>query len=193
MAQLVAEVLSLVRPSYIHAGIELDYVPPAEPLLLRGDREGLRQLVTNLVLNAADAAVAGTHRPPRVCVGLTANDGEGSLSVHDTGPGPDPAVRDRLFESLTTTKPDGAGLGLFVARQIADRHNGRLHWRRDGETTCFCFSNFRWDRRMNDFRTSLVGQVANLPVRPKNRNPAAGWQPAPRHLFFRRFLVLASK
>jgi signal transduction histidine kinase len=139
VAQLVAEVLSLVRPSYLHAGIELDYVPPAEPLLLHGDREGLRQLVTNLVLNAAEAAVAGTPRPPRVCVGLAANDGEGSLSVRDTGPGPDPAVRDRLFESLTTTKPDGAGLGLFVARQIADRHNGRLHWRRDGETTCFCF------------------------------------------------------
>jgi signal transduction histidine kinase len=71
---------------------------------------------------------------------LTAADGEGSLCVRDTGPGPDPAVRDRLFESLATTKPDGAGLGLFVARQIAVRHAGRLHWRREGETTCFCFA-----------------------------------------------------
>jgi signal transduction histidine kinase len=137
---LAAEVLSLVRPSYVHAGIELEFTPPPKPLLLRGDPEALRQLLTNLVLNAAEAAVTGKSSPPRVWVDLIASDdGSGSLCVRDTGPGPDPAVRDRLFESLATTKPDGAGLGLFVAREIADRHRGRLYWRRDGETTCFCF------------------------------------------------------
>ena len=139
MGPLVADVLSLVRPSYVHAGIELEYVPPPGPLVVQGDREALRQLVTNLLINAAEAAVAGPRRPPRVCVGFGGDGGKGSLWVRDSGPGPDPAVRDRLFESLATTKPDGAGLGLFVARQIADRHKGRLHWRRDGETTDFCF------------------------------------------------------
>jgi nitrogen-specific signal transduction histidine kinase len=38
-----------------------------------------------------------------------------------------------------TTKPDGFGLGLFVARQIAERHAGRLHWERQGDLTCFAF------------------------------------------------------
>ena len=56
---LVAEVLALVRPSYVHAGIELEFVPPPDRLFVEGDREALRQLVTNLVINAAEAAVAG--------------------------------------------------------------------------------------------------------------------------------------
>ena len=42
------------------------------------------------------------------------------------------------------------------------------------------------DRRKNNVRTSVVGQVANLPVQPVNPNPMAGWQPAPRNLYFRR-------
>ena len=129
-----------MRPSYVHAGIDLQFAPPPEPMFLCGDPEALRQLVTNLVLNAADAAVAGQSAPPRVRVeiGRGAADG-GSIRVRDTGPGPDPAVRDQLFDSFVTTKPDGFGLGLFVARQIAQRHGGQLRWQRDGDMTCFCF------------------------------------------------------
>jgi signal transduction histidine kinase len=137
---LVAEVLSLVRPSYVHAGIDLQFATPPEPMFLCGDPEALRQLVTNLVLNAADAAVAGQSAPPhvRVEIGRSA-EGGGSIRVLDSGPGPDPAVRDRLFNSFVTTKRDGFGLGLFVARQIAQRHAGQVRWGRDGEWTCFSF------------------------------------------------------
>ncbi len=137
---LVREVLSLVRPSYVHAGIDLQFTPPPEPIFLGGDPEALRQLITNLVLNAADAAVAGQSAPPhvRVEIGRSAAHG-GAIRVLDSGPGPDPAVRDRLFNSFVTTKPDGFGLGLFVARQIAQRHGGQVRWQRDGDMTCFCF------------------------------------------------------
>jgi hypothetical protein len=44
-------------------------------------------------------------------------------------------------------------------------------------------------RRKSNFRTSVVGQVANLPAQPKNPNPTAGWQPAPRNSFFHRSLA----
>ena len=127
-----------MRPSCVHAGVDLQFTPPAEPLLLQGDPEALRQLVTNLVLNALDAAVAGETAPPRVLVELARGaNGGGLLRVQDTGPGPAPAVRDQLFNSFVSTKPDGFGLGLFVARQIAQRHGGQLRWERDGEMTCF--------------------------------------------------------
>jgi signal transduction histidine kinase len=139
-ALLVSEVLSLVRPSCVHAGIDLQCTAPPEPIVLCGDPAALRQLVTNLVLNAADAAVAGQSAPPRVRVELGRSaDGGGSIRVLDSGPGPDPAVRDRLFDSFVTTKPDGFGLGLFVARQIAQRHAGQVRWQRDGDMTCFSF------------------------------------------------------
>ena len=62
---LVAEVLELVRPSCLHAGIDLQFCPPSDPLFIKGEPEALRQLVTNLVVNATEAAVAGKAAPPR--------------------------------------------------------------------------------------------------------------------------------
>ncbi len=138
--KLVEEVLGLVRPSCVHAGIDLQFSAPAEPLSIEGDPESLRQLVTNLVLNAVDAAVTGAARPPRVFIEVSRlSDSRGLFQVKDTGPGPAASIHDQLFHSFVTTKPDGFGLGLFVASQIAERHGGQLGWRREGEMTCFSF------------------------------------------------------
>jgi len=137
---LVEEVLGLLRPASVHAGVELQFLAPDAPLMMQGDPESLGQLVTNLVVNALDAAVTGPTKPPRVVVEIIREpSGNGLLRVEDTGPGPVPEVREQLFNSFVTTKPDGFGLGLFVARQIAERHNGQLRWQRDGAMTCFCF------------------------------------------------------
>jgi len=139
-SRLVEEVLSLVRPACVHAGIDLRLDTPDAPVAMEGDPESLRQLVANLALNAADAAASGAARPPRVVVEiLSKDDGRGLLRVKDTGRGPPPEIRDQLFRSFVTTKPDGFGLGLFVAHEIAERHGGRLDWRREGEWTCFEF------------------------------------------------------
>ncbi|HVJ80340.1 MAG TPA: ATP-binding protein, partial [Planctomycetia bacterium] len=55
--------------------------------------------------------------------------------VEDDGPGPSPAVRDRLFEPFTTGKRDGIGLGLAVARRLMEEDGGAVDWmRRDGRT-----------------------------------------------------------
>ena len=152
---LVEEVLSLVRPSCIHSGIDLDFAPPERPMFIHGDPESLRQLVTNLVLNASEAAgaidvAAGQDDTqanagragggPRVAVQVARRpDGNGEIRVSDNGPGPSPAICEQLFDSFVTTKPDGFGIGLFVARQIAERHGGLLQWQREGDETCFSF------------------------------------------------------
>jgi signal transduction histidine kinase len=139
VASLVEEVLGLVRPSCIHAGIDLQFTPPAEPIALEGDPESLRQLATNLILNAVDAAVANPSHTPQVLIDISRDSTGGVLRVRDSGPGPAASVQDQLFHSFVTTKPDGFGLGLFVAHQIAERHGGRLSWRREGDMTCFVF------------------------------------------------------
>jgi signal transduction histidine kinase len=137
---LTTDVLSLLRPSCCHAGVELQFNPPLAPLFLQGDPESLRQLVTNLVLNALEAAVSHGAKPPRVLVEVgPARNGFGALTVQDTGPGPAESIRDQLFDSFVTTKPNGVGLGLFVARQIAQRHGGRLSWQRRDNLTSFIF------------------------------------------------------
>jgi signal transduction histidine kinase len=136
LATVVEEALSLVRPACVHAGIELEFRPPPRPLWLRGDPDALRQLTVNLALNAVEAAGRQNGNRPRITVALEClGQDRAALHVRDTGPGPSPEVADRLFEPFVSGKPEGTGLGLYVARQVAEGHHGSIGWRRhDGET-----------------------------------------------------------
>lgn len=66
-----------------------------------------------------------------------AEEGWLALRIIDSGSGPAAEVRDRLFEPFVSEKPDGAGLGLAVTRQIVQDHGGRIQWRRAAGLTCF--------------------------------------------------------
>jgi nitrogen-specific signal transduction histidine kinase len=59
------------------------------------------------------------------------------IDIADSGPGPDPAVADKLFEPFVTGKRDGVGLGLAVARQVAEGHGGKVTFRREEGRTVF--------------------------------------------------------
>jgi signal transduction histidine kinase len=87
-----------------------------------GDPDKLRQVLVNLVRNAAEAAGHGGA----VAVHVAERDGAAEVAVEDSGPGVAPESRDRLFEPFFTTKPRGTGLGLAVSRAIARAHGGDL-------------------------------------------------------------------
>jgi signal transduction histidine kinase len=81
--------------------------------------------VTNLVQNALEA-LAPDPGTLRVGVRHDAARDEVVLVVSDTGPGLDPALRDRLFEPYFSTKTSGTGLGLAIARRAVEAHGGRI-------------------------------------------------------------------
>jgi signal transduction histidine kinase len=142
LAALVDDLLPLVRPAARHAGVTVDWQLPADRFAVVGNAATLTQLIVNLLVNAVEAATQNNLRSPnsgRVAVGLCRSSPDSiMLTISDTGPGPADDVRDRLFDPFVTSKPDGVGLGLSVARDVAQEHGGRLTWQRtDGETR-FC-------------------------------------------------------
>ena len=87
-----------------------------------GTHGKLRQVVFNLAKNAAEAAGSSG----RVRIVVSSDDATVRVAVSDTGAGIPPEVRDRIFEPFFTTKSTGTGLGLPMARAIANTLGGDI-------------------------------------------------------------------
>ena len=134
-AMVVAEVADLVEPICRHAGVQLAHQSGSN-LPMMADCEGLRAAVLNLTLNAIEAAGQGGW----VELAATGRDGLVEFVVLDGGAGPPAALADTLFEPFVTSKPEGLGLGLAVARRVAADHGGSLTWERGGRGTRFALA-----------------------------------------------------
>jgi PAS domain S-box-containing protein len=94
---------------------------------IRGIENEIKQVLSNLISNAADAAPQGGM----IAITLKCIEEEHKTTVHmlveDDGPGVAEVHRDRIFEPFYTTKQDvGTGLGLWVSREIVERHGGAI-------------------------------------------------------------------
>jgi signal transduction histidine kinase len=134
---IVEEVLSLVRPAATHAAVELVFAPNAEKLSIWGDAESLRHMLMNLVLNGVEAAKSAQDGAQVVVELRRQPASRVVLLVKDNGPGPSAEVVQRLFEPFVTNKAEGVGLGLSVARHIAEAHGGSISFQRVDDWTCF--------------------------------------------------------
>lgn len=94
---------------------------------IRGDADQLRQLIMNLILNAADASVNGGEVVVRFRCSASGNGT--SLEVSDNGTGIAAEIIERIWSPFFTTKADGTGLGLAISRQIAQQHGATIQIR----------------------------------------------------------------
>lgn len=131
--ELIEEINRLVDAQARHAHVELT-VSTVVPTGCRiADSAGFRTAVLNLMLNAVEAAGAGgsVHVDARVV------DDSLVVEVQDSGAGPPRELQETLFEPFVTSKPEGVGLGLALARQAAEDQGGSLSWSRKDEQTIF--------------------------------------------------------
>jgi two-component system C4-dicarboxylate transport sensor histidine kinase DctB len=102
--------------------VEIDTRLLVTPLI--GDRTRLEQVVINLVQNAIEAVDGRPDR--RVTLTAAPVDRAIELTVADNGPGLDPAIAASLFTPFASAKPEGLGLGLAIARDIAREFGGDI-------------------------------------------------------------------
>jgi two-component system NtrC family sensor kinase len=122
--KVTEDVLALVRnqASFHNIAIRTELDPDLPPVL--ADADQMRQVVLNIILNAADAMPQGGALHLR-----SNSDSQAKrviLRISDTGPGIPLEFQDKLFEPFFTTKKTGTGLGLAIAYGVMERHNGQL-------------------------------------------------------------------
>jgi signal transduction histidine kinase len=135
LPDLIAEIEQLIRPHADHARVEFSVCSNATTDSTVADAERFRAAIMNLLLNAIEAAGPDGS----VSFVISSTDAGHTVTVSDDGPGPPPEVAASLFEPFVTSKPEGVGLGLALARQVAQDLGGDLTWSRQQERTVFEF------------------------------------------------------
>lgn len=121
LAVCARECAEMMGPRYEAAGMALE-VAAAEPAPFAGGAAGVKRAILNLLLNALQHGQA----PGPVRLTVEAGPERVALEVEDNGPGIPRALREKAFEMFYSTRPQGTGLGLFMARLAVEHAGGRL-------------------------------------------------------------------
>ena len=137
---MIEEGLAPARRRAERAGIALVLDMHGELPRIQADRVQMGTVLNNLLTNAIDAVEAGhTGKAEIVVTARRVDNDRVRICVRDSGRGVAPEMRERLFDSFATSKPEGMGLGLAISRTLVQAHGGEL-WLDNPRPTRFCFT-----------------------------------------------------
>jgi len=129
---LLEDLVAFIGPECARRGVSLSLAGEGGPDDVVADGFQLKHAVLNLVLNGLQATPAGGS----IVVATGGDPRRLAIEVRDTGEGMGQAVLSRVFDAFFTTREGGTGLGLPIARRIAEAHGGTVFLRsREGEGT----------------------------------------------------------
>ena len=135
VTDIISDTLVLIRLKLSQSKIKLKFQPPGGAPLVNGHKGQLQQVLLNLLINATQAMPEGGI----ITIELIREDrSEGGeiirIDVTDTGSGIPIEIRESIFESFLSGRPDGTGLGLAIAKRILLSHHGDIVLHESGET-----------------------------------------------------------
>ena len=106
--------------------IALSYVPAGTALPIKGDPVQVQQIVLNLIINAMDAISDAGMKKREVSVSTARAGNQAEIRIADTGPGIAAGDLANVFNPFFSTKPEGMGMGLAIAKTIVEAHHGTM-------------------------------------------------------------------
>jgi signal transduction histidine kinase len=127
MNDVIDDVLQLLGYMIRGKNIRVRFAPGEGLPRVLGDSIQLRQVVTNLLVNAVDAVAAADREPRDIHIDTRLSvAGQVTVAIRDSGVGAGENDLDRIFEHFVTSKPQGLGMGLTISRSIVEAHGGRI-------------------------------------------------------------------
>jgi signal transduction histidine kinase len=119
---LLEELADFFAPQAQLNKVQLRVKPHSAPLVVKADPRLIKQAVLNLMLNAQQAMNGGGE----LILSATTAGQQAVIDVVDTGPGIPSDMQEKIFQAYYSTKKGGTGLGLAMARRIAEAHGGEI-------------------------------------------------------------------
>lgn len=123
---LLRELVEFMNPEALRHGVRIStFLDPAAPKVWV-DRKYVQKAFMNLFTNAVQALQAVEEDRREILVRTARREDGVEAAVTDTGPGIEPALREKIFQVFYSTRKDGTGMGLPVVRRIVEEHGGTL-------------------------------------------------------------------
>ncbi len=134
LATLAKEVASLVTPQAATQKVNVEFIAEPENIVIRADRDLLKQAILNVVMNGIEAMRGGG----RLKVRASRQEGTSVLTIQDDGPGIPTENTGKVFQLYFTTKEKGSGIGLAMTFRAVQLHNGTIEFTSEpGKGTTF--------------------------------------------------------